>query len=159
IVLLSSGATIFAMRRTSTTFDEVLRMAGGARGYHTGHFDLDPEHAPLLAYLYGLPVFLSHPHFPPEPAQGKRYNYAATFFFRSGNDPERLAFRGRLVGVAFSVALIALIFAFARRRFGEAAAILAAFLVAFLPDVLAHGGVAYDDLPTAPCWFGAVWAL
>jgi hypothetical protein len=36
-----------------------------------------------------------------------------------------------------------------RRRFADGPALLAATLIAFLPDVLAHGGVAYNDLPLA----------
>src|SRR5207249_273045 len=52
-----------------------------------------------------------------------------------------------------------LAFAFARRHYGAGAGLLAATLVAFLPDVLAHGGVAYNDLPVALGYFFALWLI
>ena len=36
IAVLSVGATVLATRRTSTTFDEIVLIAGGARGYEIG---------------------------------------------------------------------------------------------------------------------------
>src|SRR5439155_7913258 len=89
ILAASATATIGAMRHTSTTFDEVSTIAAGARGFMTGRFDVVDDHPPLMQYLYGLPVYLTHPSFPPERAGGRRpnrYTYAADFFGRSGND-------------------------------------------------------------------------
>src|SRR2546428_13944685 len=43
----SATATIGAMRHTSTTFDEVITIAAGARGFVTGLFDVVNDH-PLL---------------------------------------------------------------------------------------------------------------
>ncbi len=51
ILLLSMTATVAATLRTSTTFDELIMMAGGARGWETGRFDIQPEHPPLMLYL------------------------------------------------------------------------------------------------------------
>ena len=162
IVLLSAAASILALRRTSTTFDEIVMIAGGARGFETGRFDLAPEHPPFTQYLYGLPVFLAGANYPPEigpvPDAGYRYRYAREFFFRSGNNPEQLALLGRLMGVACAAALVIAVFLFAR-RWGLQAAVLAAGLVAFLPDILAHGGVAYNDVPLALVFFLSIWAV
>src|SRR6266446_2553030 len=91
ILAVSATATIGAMRHTSTTFDEVITIAAGARGFVTGRFDVVNDHPPLMQYLYGLPVYLTHPSYPPEAASGRppdRYEYAAHLFGRSGNDPE-----------------------------------------------------------------------
>ena len=49
-------AIVGAMRRTSTTFDEIAFMGTGARGFHLGHFDAIPDHPPLLQFFYGLPI-------------------------------------------------------------------------------------------------------
>jgi 4-amino-4-deoxy-L-arabinose transferase-like glycosyltransferase len=159
---LSAAATIGAMRHTSTTFDEILLPAAGARGYVTGRFDLVLDHPPLMQYLYGLPVFLSRPHYPSE-AKGwsydTRYAYAQLFYFMSGNDPERIAFMARLVAAGIAVLLGLSTYLYARRRFGEAEAVVAAGLVAFLPDVLAHGGVSYNDLPLALAFLLGAWSL
>jgi hypothetical protein len=151
------------MRRTSTTFDEIVLIAGGARGYETGNFDIAPEHPPFMQYVYGLPVYLDGARYPAEtvapPGFGFRYNYARAFFWRTGNDPERVAFLGRLPGILFVGLLILATYGFTSRRIGRGPALLAAGLVAFLPDVLAHGGVAYNDLPLALAYLLAVWAF
>ncbi|MGH7553861.1 MAG: glycosyltransferase family 39 protein, partial [Longimicrobiales bacterium] len=167
IVIVSAFATAAAMRKTSTTFDEIVLIAGGARGYETGRFDIAPEHPPLMQYAYGLPVYLSGPRFPDESgvpaemqrAMGYRYLYAQRFFFDDANDPERLAFLGRLPAVVCVIVLVCLVFVFVTQRYGAGSGMLAALLTGFLPDVLAHGGVAYNDLPLAAALFAAVWAM
>lgn len=166
-LLVFTGTTIaLAMRQTSTTFDEIVMMAGGARGYETGKWNIAPEHPPLTQYLYGLPIYLAQPSYPDESevpastqdAMGYRYLYAQQFFWRSGNDPERLAFLGRLPAVLMALLLVAAVYGFARTSAGGAAGLLAALFVAFTPDVLAHGGVAYNDVPIAVAILAALWA-
>ena len=156
-----------AMRRTSVTFDEPVLMAAGARGYETGDWHMAPEHPPMMQYVYGLPVWLTHPAFPDESgitdqmrrSMGLRYRYASAFFFTTGNDPERLAFLGRLPALLFAAALIVAAAFFTRGVAGNAAGVIAALAVACLPDVLAHGGVAYNDVPVALGYFASIWAV
>jgi hypothetical protein len=165
IVVTSSALTLLAMRRTSTTFDEIVMIAGGARGYSTGNWQIAPEHPPFTQYMYGLLPYLAGPKYPdetgvPEAAQrqmGYRYRYAQIFFWAQGNDPELLAFLGRLPAVLCAVLLALSVFAFTRRHYGDAPAVMAAGIVAFMPDVLAHGGVAYNDIAIAFAFFAAMW--
>ena len=164
IVIVSTTATVLAMRRTSTTFDEIVLIAAGARGYETGKFELAPDHPPMMQYIYGLPVYLSKPNYPSDAgfntAQlGYRYLQAQNFFWNSGNNPERLAFLGRLPAAIIALLLVLATFAFTRRVAGSGAALIAAALVAFLPDILAHGGVSYNDVPLTLTYFLAVWAV
>lgn len=167
ILIVSGAAIVGAMRTTSTTFDEIVFIAGGARGFETGEFDLAPDHPPLMQYIYGLPAAITGVTLPDESGvapdvqqnAGYRYYYAARFFWEVGNDPERVAFLGRLPAVVMALGLVLLTFAFVRRHWGNSAALLAAVLVAFLPDVLAHGGVAYSDLPVTLTLFAAAWAV
>ena len=162
ILAASATATIGAMRHTSTTFDEVITIAAGARGFMTGRFDVVDDHPPLMQYLYGLPVYLTHPSFPPEAAGGRRpnrYTYAADLFGRRGNDPEYLAVLPRMIAAICAALLGLAVFLESHRAFGARAALFAVILCAFLPDVLAHGGVAYSDLPLALCWFCTLFAM
>lgn len=167
ILAISGAAIATAMRSTSTTFDEIVFMAAGARGFATGDFDLAPDHPPLMQYIYGLPLALSGAALPSETgiardviaSPGYRYHYSARFFAEDINDPERAAFLGRMPAVVMALGLILVTFLFTRRHWGDPAALLAAGLVAFLPDVLGHGGVAYSDLPVTLALFGAAWAI
>ncbi len=167
ILIVNAVLTVTAMRRTSTTFDEIVMMAGGARGYDSGQWDIAPEHPPVTQYLYGLPVFLAGPAYPDESAvlpqtmksMGYRYMYAQEFFFKDGVATERLAFLGRLPAALVALVLIALVFFFTRSAAGSHAAVLAALVTAFLPDLLAHGGIAYNDVPVAAAVFAAVWLI
>ena len=109
-----------------------------------------------MQYLYGLPIALLGPAYPPEadPAYPRwsrtnRYFYSQNLFWQMGNDPERLAFVARLMGALSALMLVGVTFAFGRRVAGEGVGLLSAGLVGFLPDVLAHGGVAYNDVPHA----------
>jgi 4-amino-4-deoxy-L-arabinose transferase-like glycosyltransferase len=142
-----------AARRTSTTFDEILLPSAGARGLHLGEFNLVIDHPPLLQYVYGLPIALSRVNYPAEPPGGwtydQRYLYARAFYWQSGNDAEMIAFRARLMGVLIGVLLIATVYAVTRAWVGTPAAVVAALLVAFIPDVLAHSGISYNDVPLA----------
>lgn len=167
ILIVSGGAITAAMLRTSTTFDEIVMVAGGARGFETGDWHLVPEHPPVVQYLYGLPVYLAGMDYPDESGlsdefrsdMGYRYLYARGFYWVSGNDPERVAFLGRLPAVLCALALILLVFLYARSLAGNGAGLLAAALTASLPDVLAHGGVAYNDVPLALAFLAAVWSI
>lgn len=153
ILVLFAVLAATAMRRTSTTFDEILLPAAGARGLHIGEFNLVVDHPPLLQYVYGAPIALSDVNYPPEPEGGwvywDRYLYAKAFYWASGNDAELIAFRARLMGVLMGVLLIATVYAITRRYAGTGAAVIAAMLIAFVPDVLAHSGISYNDVPLA----------
>lgn len=167
LILVAAGAAIMgAMRHTSPTFDEIVFVAGGARGLQSGLFDLAPDHPPLMQYIYGLPGRLRGFVLPDESAVTPelrasgtyRYLYSAAYYFGVGNDPEQVSFAGRLPAVLMALLLVVLVFAFVRRHWGDGAALLAAALTAFLPDVLAHGGIAYSDVPVTLAIFAAAWA-
>ena len=163
VLLVAAAAMTGAALRSSTTFDEIVLVAAGARGVATGRWDLATDQPPLMPGLYGVPVVAAGAELPPETGEAwdydGRWRYARALFWGSGNDPVRVALAARLVGIALALALILAVWAFTRSVAGEGAALLAAALTAFLPDVLAHGAVAYNDLPMALAFFLAVWAL
>jgi hypothetical protein len=167
LLLLGTGIVITAAAtRTSTTFDEIVMIAGGARGYATGDWSLAPEHPPLVQYLYGILVHAAGPDLPDETGvtaedrrfMSYRYEYSRRFFWTEGNDSLRMAFLGRLPAVLCALGLILLVFLYGRSIGGNAVGLTAAAITATLPDVLAHGGIAYNDLPLALAFTAAVWA-
>jgi hypothetical protein len=152
-----------AMLRTSTTFDEIVFSAVGARGIVTGDFSLVNDHPRLPQYLFGLPIYLSGVEYPPEKGHAwhwlARYEYARLLFWGVGNDSERLVLVTRLVGLAFGTFTVIGAFLLGRRHLGAGAALFAAALVAFLPDMLAHAGVAYNDIALTFGVLASVYAL
>ncbi len=163
LLVVTGGLIIGAMRHTSMTFDELGMMAEGVRAVEVGKVDMNPDQPPVMKYLYGLAVRRKGMRIPAEVGDqwgpNMHYAYGQVLFFKAGNNPERLAFRGRLLDVAIALLLVLLVFLWTRRVRGDPTALLAAGLVAFLPDLLAHGGVAYNDVPMAAAYFGAAWAL
>jgi hypothetical protein len=159
--------------RTSTTWDEIIFMAAGARGYETGNWELATDHPPVMQYVYGLPVYLSSPNYP-DPIEAPswdtflsqdrlrrffvRYDYSRAFFWGVGNNPQKLAMYGRLIAAFLVVCLILTTHAFTARHYGEWPALFGASLVAFMPMVLAQGAVAYSDVPIAFVMLATLWA-
>jgi hypothetical protein len=163
LALAAGWTTAAALRHTSATFDEIVLVAGGLRGLERGTWGLVTSQPPLMMYAYGAAARTASPVLPPEKGEvwsvDRGWEYARTLFFRMGNDPVLVLDRARLVGAALVVFLVLSAGLLAKWVSGPTAGALAAVMVAATPDVLAHGGVAYDDLPLALAFFLAVWAL
>lgn len=163
VVLAFAVLAASAMLHTSATFDEIFFLAVGARGFHTGDFSIVMDHPRLPQYLYGLPTYLSGIAYPPEAVLSydpyPRYAYSRQLLWGMGNPAETLMMHARLVAIAFGTATVAATFAFSRRHMGALAALGAALLVAFLPDMLAHAGVAYNDIVLAFGFLVSLYAI
>ena len=148
IFVLLAGS---AMLRTSTTFDEIVFPAVGARGMATGDFTMVNDHPRLAQYIYGLPLFVAGVKLPPEEGWRwnwyTRYQYAEMLYWAAGNSGDRVAVLSRLVALLCGTLTVAATFLLARRHMRPGAALFAAALVALTPDMLAHSGVAYNDVP------------
>lgn len=165
-----------ASRRNSVTFDELFLVPQGARGVLTGEFSKGYEHPPGMLIVYGAAARLAGTRLPREydgaitpPELAKVpgtvvirpddfFNYGQEVFFHSGNDPERIAFASRLIAVLLAMGLGGAVALFVWRRAGAIAALCSATIVMFLPDVMAHAGIAYNDLPGALAFFLGLWA-
>jgi len=162
-VVTAWGASRAAMRHTSATFDEIVLVAGGLRGLERGTWGLVTSQPPVMMYAYGAAAGTASPALPPEEGTTwgveRGWEYARTLFFGSGNDPVLLLDRAREVAAVVAGLLVLAAGLFAGWVAGPVAAALAAVMVALTPDVLAHGGVAYNDLPLALTFLLAVWAV
>ena len=162
LLLAFVGLAATAMLRNSATFDEIIFPADGARGYQLGDFGLILDHPPVMQYVYGLPVWLMRPNYPPEEGRNwdflSRYEYARAFLWGFRNVPERIIAASRLVAVLIGALLVWSTYMLNRARLGAGTALVAATLVAFLPDVLGHSGVTYNDVPVTLALLAAVYA-
>jgi 4-amino-4-deoxy-L-arabinose transferase-like glycosyltransferase len=152
-----------AMLRTSTTFDEIIFPAVGARGMATGDFSMVNDHPRLAQYIYAVPLVIGGVKLPPEEGWRwswfTRYQYAEMLYWAAGNSGDRVAALSRLTALLCGALTVAATFLLARRHMRPGAALLAAALVALTPDMLAHSGIAYNDVPLTLGMLLGVYAL
>ncbi|MGD9099279.1 MAG: glycosyltransferase family 39 protein, partial [Anaerolineae bacterium] len=159
LLLLLFAQTTTAINRTSLTIDEGLHIASGYSILRTGDYRLIEEHPPLTKYLMAWPLLLV-PDLPdPSGLPAWEMDTELTDSLRLvrmsqeliyGYQPlDRLVFAARLPVALLAVLLAALVFRWATDWFGPRGGLLALFILAFDPNILAHGGVATTDLGAA----------
>jgi hypothetical protein len=157
-VALQAGLSIHAMSGNSATFDEGAHLPAGYTHLALGDHRLNPEQPPLVKVLAAAPLLFLRPAVHTDDRawrEARQWEFGRRFLYR-WNDGERLLFLGRLPVVALASCLVAAVFFEARRRFGPAAAVAAAFLAALSSEVLAHGSIVTTDLAFALFFFLAV---
>lgn len=162
LAIAGVGLAFGAASRSSATFDEIVLVSGGVRGLETGRWEMITDQPPLMMMLYGAAASGAVEALPTEARPWSfddRWDYARALFFGLGNDTAALLGRPRVVASLLAGVTIAVAGAFGWWAAGPLAGVLAAALTALIPDVLAHGGVAYNDLPLALAFLLAVWAF
>jgi hypothetical protein len=143
VVVLVAATRIIATHRVfSGTFDEPAHVAAGMEWLDRGQFTYEPMNPPLARvavavgpYAAGIRSFGS----PNRWREGSRILYADGAYSRN------LAL-ARLGVLPFFFVAAVVVWLWARRLFGAPTAALAAVLVATLPPMLAHGGLATTDM-------------
>ena len=154
------GLQVDSARRESATFDEAVHLAAGYRYWRTGSFKLNTEHPPLQKLLSAAPLLLERP---PLPADEKllidQSEYARVFLYEGPMDADRMLLLGRLPTMLLTV-LLAVSAAWAGRLyFGAPSAIIAVWLCALDPNLIAHGRYVTNDAASALLYFltAALW--
>jgi hypothetical protein len=158
VISLQAGLSIHALSGNSATFDEGAHLPAGYTHLTLGDHRLNPEQPPLVKVLAAAPLLLVRPAMHPDDLawrEARQWEFGRRFLYR-WNDGDRLLFLGRLPIVALASCLVAAVFFEARRRFGTAAAVAAAFLASLSSEVLAHGSIVTTDLAFALFFFLAV---
>jgi 4-amino-4-deoxy-L-arabinose transferase-like glycosyltransferase len=143
-----------SVREDALTYDENPHITAGYAYLRFRDARLNAEHPPLLKMLAAAPLLPLPLHFPlTHPAWqddlDRQWTLARVFLYESGNDPHRIAARARLAPIVLTVTLGLVLFLWARRWAGDGTALLALFLYAFSPTVLAHGRYVTTDVPAA----------
>ncbi|HYN86320.1 MAG TPA: phospholipid carrier-dependent glycosyltransferase [Pyrinomonadaceae bacterium] len=165
LLLLLAANLYTAVQRKSITNDEIVHIPAGYYHLVAGDFHLNNEHPPLVKMWAALPLLFVQPDEPPPPANPhenfmeRTWGYHSRFWGANAARFESLSFWPRVMMIPLACALGALIFLYARRHFGERAALLAVALFAFEPTVLGHGRVVHTDLPAALVFLLAFFAL
>ena len=156
ILLLMAVNLVTVTARKSITADEVVLIPSAYYALVSNQVQLIPQHPPLSKLLAGLPLLFIQPNeLPPEqinrsavPAEIE-WAYIMRFWQDNRGNFEAISFWARMPMIALTLALGVLLLVFARDLFGDRAALLALFLFALEPTVLAHGRVVQTDIPAA----------
>ena len=145
-------------RLDTPTMDEPFHTLAAAEYAIAGTYNANLEHPPLVKLLSGFAVRAAGAR-PPrmdEPFSMRTAEQPRPFAFSSTLPPERLfaAARAPVLGLFF--VLVLAVAGAVRRWGGGAAGLLAAGLVAFEPNLVAHAGVVHTDLAAALGFFGTL---
>ncbi len=143
----------------SDTYDEPMYIVSAYSYVATGDLSLNREHPPLSKYLIGLPL-LALDIALPELYQ-IRPGIAFTFLFHQPNaDAHTMLFLARLPMILLGLLLGLYVWRWARLGFGPVAGLVAVWLYATNPSIVAHTRIAANDFSVTVFSFAAcfhVW--
>jgi hypothetical protein len=147
ILLLAS------VREKGFAYDETVHAAAGASYWMFNDYRLNPENGNLPQRLESLPLVLSGYHFPSVQSEAWRTSdewvIADQWFHRMRLNEVEMLWRGRIASALLALALGALVWATARRLFGDAGGMLALVLYVLNPTILANGALMTSDVAAA----------
>jgi hypothetical protein len=165
-LLFLLAANLFAsISRKSITNDEIVHIPAGYYHLVAGEFQLNNEHPPLVKMWAALPLLFVQPEEPPAPQtedenfMERTWGFHERFWAANRARFETVTFWPRVMMIPITLALGALIFVFARKLFGETAALIAVALYVLEPTVLAHGRIVHTDVPAALVYLLFFFAL
>lgn len=166
-VLLLFGLFAFQLwfhaARVSATTDEPTHILAGYMNLRCGDFGINTEHPPLLKLLAASPL-MSRAFIEPSWECGSKINYRSEDFrggmlFLAKNGVDSIVIPARLAASLMSLLLAILVFFAAREMFGRREALAALALLAFEPNLIAHGSLVTTDMALATTMFAAAYAL
>ena len=158
--ILHAALAVTATIEKSPTFDEPTHLTAGYSYWLRNDFRMDSESGNWPARWAALPLLISRPNLP-ESSSWKEVSIGRAsqqFFYRSGNDPERMLLQARVMMSILSAALCMSIFLIAQRLFGPIGGLLSETLAVFDPNLLAHGALVGSDVPVTLFFIAAVWS-
>ena len=166
LLALMSLQMLAVVWRKSITVDEIVMIPAAYYHLAAGNCQLVHEHPPLSKLLAGLPLLLLQPDETdprkwgqaPDSPIGK-WTYEERFWEDNPRLFESISFWARVPMILLTALTGALVFAFARELFGDAAAVLAVALFALEPTLAAHGRVVQTDVPAAFGYLLTAYAL
>jgi Dolichyl-phosphate-mannose-protein mannosyltransferase len=154
LLLLMAVNFLTVIARKTITNDETVLIPSAYYHLVAGNSQLVHELPPLCKLLAGFPLLFIQPdEVKPETVasiadpSARSWAYMVSFWQDNSARFQTLSFWTRIPAALLTLALGVLIFCFARELFGARAALLALFLFALEPTVLAHGRVVQTDIP------------
>jgi len=158
LLIVLSLQLFFSVRRESQTWDEGNHIFTGYRSWTHGDYGLNPEHPPLVKLLATAPLL---PLQPKSPALEERFFKEDAFLrgkeFLYQNNPDQILSRTRSAAALLTLLAALIVFFGTREMFGPGAAFIALTLLAFDPNLLAHGALITTDVGLACFMFLSVY--
>ncbi|HKV35436.1 MAG TPA: glycosyltransferase family 39 protein [Pyrinomonadaceae bacterium] len=158
LLIVLSLQLFFSVRRESQTWDEGNHIFTGYRTWTHRDYGLNPEHPPLVKLLTTTPLLWSQLK---SPALEERFFKEDAFLrgkeFLYQNDADKILARTRTAAATLTLLAAFVVFFGTRELFGTGAAFVALTLLAFDPNLLAHGALITTDVGLACFMFLAVY--
>ncbi|OHB17380.1 MAG: hypothetical protein A2749_02005 [Parcubacteria group bacterium RIFCSPHIGHO2_01_FULL_45_26] len=166
IVLILLAVTFllpfFSAQNFSAASDEITHLPSGYSYWKTGLIQLNPQHPPLVKLLAAFPLLFMDLKFDQKnpslsgPLKGE-WQFGQNFLF--ANNADQLLFWGRLPVMFLSLLLGFYVFKWASEMFSPKAGLLALFIYALMPAIIASAQFVTTDLPVAAFSFITLYYL
>ncbi|HEU4711699.1 MAG TPA: glycosyltransferase family 39 protein [Pyrinomonadaceae bacterium] len=158
LLIVISVQLFSSVRRESQTWDEANHIFTGYRTWTNADYGLNPEHPPLVKLLTTAPLLWSKPQSPE--LEGRFFKEDAflrgkEFLYR--NDADKILSRTRTAAALLTLLAAVVVFFGTREMFGPGAAFIALVLLAFDPNLMAHGALITTDVALACFMFLSVY--
>jgi tetratricopeptide (TPR) repeat protein len=163
-VLLTAFAAqcLLSMRHISPTSDEVPHLTAGYAYLKTGDYRLNAEHPPAIKLLAALPLLaldldlnLNNPSW----NDNREWAFGEKFINQNKVPAQRIVFWGRIPMVVLGLLLGLAVYRWALALYGRVPALLALFLFAFCPNMLANAPLVTTDVGNALFTLLAVYGI
>jgi 4-amino-4-deoxy-L-arabinose transferase-like glycosyltransferase len=161
LLVIHVGLAVWGAVRSSVTFDENFHLPAGVLIVARGELRVSVVNPPLVKALCGAAALAAGARLPAEEAlrNGEQGVVGESFMRRNADRYQRVFVAARLVIVAFSLLLGLVVWRVARRLHGPRGGVLALGFYAFMPEALAHAGLATMDVATALGCLASVYAF
>lgn len=162
IVVCSLLRIVQTYSHTAQAFDEPCHIAAGMEFVDKGTYTLDAVHPPLARFAIALPLYLAGERYPDLPAsdpQSRNYNVVGNHILYDSGHLLRNLVLARLGVLPFFILGAVVVYRWAARVAGDWAAVIAVFLYATTPTILAFSSIAYTDIVAAATQLAALFAF
>jgi hypothetical protein len=149
LLAFMAGLQIWSASKETQVWDEGFELGSGYAYLKTGKLRFNLEQPPLAKVLAASPLLYLNPRLPVEdPSWPNRQDieFGFAFLYRNRVPADVMLMAARISIILLTVGLGLLVAGWTQRRFGNGPALLAVTLVAFDPNILAHGHYATTDL-------------
>lgn len=150
--------------RASPTIDEPTHILAGRMHWRCGDFGINPEHPPFLKLLATVGLNFRDQSIQPSLPCGEGFATQPEVFvaganFLIGNGTDEILIPSRLMSATLSLLFATLVFVMSLVMFGRWEAVVALAIVAFEPNLIAHGSLVTTDMAITLAALASTFAL